>query len=214
MKEKIVDKIKYILNIIKVKDAFNFIKIKAIRLYKYIININFRAISKTKLKIAGAVAGIIVAVILISNLINIQDGITIESREEMLKGEGKGKDWQIATELTTDDYIISGVYSKNGRAGIAIYERNGKKYNLKTHTFRDKDEIIFEQIRIDGVWYDLIWFAGAETLYAEITYSVKGNIVESLKTQTTDMQIIYNTSPADEYEIKVVYYDKDGNIYE
>ena len=39
----------------------------------------------------------------------------------MLKGEGKGKGWQIATELTTDDYIISGVYSENGRAGIAIY---------------------------------------------------------------------------------------------
>ena len=71
MKDKIVDKI---------KDVLHFIKRKAIGFWKYIINVNFREISKTKLKIAGAVAGIIVAVILIANLINILDGITIESR--------------------------------------------------------------------------------------------------------------------------------------
>ena len=205
MKEQIIDKI---------KDILNFIKNKAVWFYKYIINLNFGAISKTKLKIAGIVAVLIIAVIVVVNIVTLPDGITIESREEMLKGEGKGKGWQIATELTTDDYIISGVYSENNRAGIAIYERKGEKCKLKSHKFRDKDEIIFDHILIDNVWYDLIWFAGAETEYAEVTYSVRGNIIEKLKSKTNDMQIIYNTSPADEYTIDVVYYDKDGNKYE
>ena len=198
----------------KILDILNFIKRKAIRLYKYIINIKFAEISKTKLIIALAVIAVIVLIVAIANVANTPDGTTIEGRTEMLKGLGKGKGWQISTELTTEDYIISGVCSENNRAGIAIFKRDGNNYKLKTHQFRNKDEIIFEQIFIDDVWYDLIWFIGAETEYAEITYSVKGNIVENLKTRTDEMKIIHNPSPADEYTISVIYYDSEGNKYE
>ncbi len=67
---------------------------------------------------------------------------------------------------------------------------------------------------VNGDWYDLIWFNGAETEYAEITYTINGKENKVLRYDTTDMDIIYNKNPEKEYSMKIYYYDSEGNWYE
>ena len=56
------------------------------------------------------------------------DGSTMESREEILKDIPKGTNWKISTERLLDGYLITGIGSDNGKAGIAVFEprANGK----------------------------------------------------------------------------------------
>ncbi len=144
------------------------------------------------------------------------DGKTIESREELLDDAiSTGESWSIAKEIEIDGYIISAAYSTNNKSTIAVFkpESNGK-YEFSTSTNRDSNEIIVSGAIIEGDWYDLIWFNGAQTEYAEIIYTINGKESKSLRYDTTDMDIIYNKSPEKDYSLRVCYYDNDGNKYE
>lgn len=77
-----------------------------------------------------------------------------------------------------------------------------------------KNEAGFTQAFINGEWYDLFWFNGAQTEYAEIIYTVNGEKSEVSKYDTIDMNLIYAKSPEKDYSIEVCYYDSDGNRYE
>lgn len=143
-------------------------------------------------------------------------GDTIESRENMLnKAISRGNDWTIAKETELDGYIISAAYSTNSKSTLAVFEPIGNgKYKFNTSTNRSDEEIIIGGTVINGKWYDLIWFNGARTEYAEITYTINGQMQDTARYNTDDMDIICIENPEKEYSIHVVYYDSDGNKYE
>ena len=147
---------------------------------------------------------------------SLTKGDTIESREALLDDAiSRGKDWTIANEIKIDDYIISSAYSTNGKSTIAVFEpiSNGK-YKFSTSTNRENTDIIVGGTIINGEWYDLVWFNGAQTEYAEIIYTVNGVKKEPLKYDTTNRNIICIRNPAKDYSIAVCYYDSEGNRYE
>lgn len=144
------------------------------------------------------------------------DGSTLESREELLQERSKGKLWLISVEQKTDNYIISGIYSGYDESGLAVFEPKGNgKYKLQTRVFRDNDRIITTSSYIGGQWYDIVWFNGARTDYAEITYTLDGVKQEPIIHNSKGMEIFIHPAPTnDEYGIDVVYYDSEGNKYE
>ena len=143
------------------------------------------------------------------------DGSTLESREEICAEFPRGKNWKIAIEQELNDYIISGIYSRDGMSGIAVFEPYGNgKYKLLSREWSEQDEIIITGTIIGQQWYSIIWFNGAKTDYAEITYTYGGKRQEPLIHNAKGMEIFINPAPADDYSIDVVYYDDAGNKYE
>ena len=144
------------------------------------------------------------------------DGSTFESREELLQERSKGKLWLISVEQKIDNYIISGIYSGYDESGLAVFEPKGNgKYKLQTRVFRDNDRIITTSSYIGGQWYDIVWFNGAKTDYAEITYTLDGVKQEPIIHNSKEMEIFIHPAPTnDEYGIDVAYYDSEGNRYE
>ena len=127
----------------------------------------------------------------------------------------QGNEWTIAKELELGGYIVSGAYSADNKSTLSIFEPTGNgDYKFSTSTNRNSDEIIVGGVAINGEWYDLIWFNGAKTEYAEITYTINGQVQDTLRYSTDDMDIISIKNPEKEYSIHVVYYDNDGNKYE
>ncbi len=143
-------------------------------------------------------------------------GDTITSREHILNNAiSKGNEWTIAKELELEGYIISGAYSTDHKSTLAVFEPAGDgNYIFKNSTNRNAEEIIISGAVINRAWYDLIWFNGAKTEYAEITYTINGQVKDTLKYDTDNMDIISIKNPEKEYSIHVIYYDKDGNKYE
>lgn len=143
-------------------------------------------------------------------------GDTIESRERMLNTAiSKGKNWTISKELELDGYIISAAYSIDHKSTLAVFKPAGNgKYKFSTSTNRDNKEIVIGGATINEKWYDFIWFHGAKTEYAEVTYTINGQTQEPLIYNTDHMDIIYHENPEKEYSIHVVYYDHNGNKYE
>lgn len=143
------------------------------------------------------------------------DGRTVQSREELLENIPKGTDWKIAKETEFKNHIISGMNSSDGKSGIAVFEPfdNGK-YKMSSREWRENDEIIISGYIIDGIWYDLIWFNGAQTEYAEIIYTIDGEEQEPIVCDTKNLDILIQESPEKDYMLSVIYYDENGNIYE
>ena len=116
----------------------------------------------------------------------------------------KGNEWTIAKELELGGYIVSGAYSTDNKSTLAIFEPTGNgDYKFSTSTNRNSDEIIVGGVAINGEWYDLIWFNGAKTEYAEITYTINGQVQDTLRYNTDDMDIISIKNPEKEYSIHV-----------
>ena len=112
--------------------------------------------------------------------------------------------------------MVSGIYSGYDESGLAVFEPKGNgKYKLQTHVTRDNDRIIITNSYIGGQWYDIVWFNGAKTDYAEITYTLDGIKQETIIHDAKNMEIFINPAPTnDEYKIVVAYYDNVGNIFE
>ena len=156
----------------------------------------------------------IIGALLLSNILPM--GNTIEKREQLLDNAiPKGNNWTISKEIEIDNYIISCAYSANGKSTIAVFSptSNGM-YKFSTSTSRENEDIIIGGAIINGKWYDLIWFNGAQTQYAEIIYTINGVRKEPLKYDTTNKDLIHIKNPEKEYSISVCYYDSKGNRYE
>lgn len=143
------------------------------------------------------------------------NGSTLDSREKLLNANSNPQSWNIVKEVKIDKYIISGINFSN-KSGIAIFE-NIKYDNYKLNSMYQNysNKIITTGLFINEIWYDVCWFNGASTDYAEFIYTdINGN-VEKIKFETDDMNVIYSKSPFEkDYTLKVVYYDEFGNIYE
>lgn len=144
------------------------------------------------------------------------DGSSIERREKCLdKSIMKDAQWHIVTETEIDGHIISGAYSTDHKAALAVFEpaKNGA-YHFVTAKLCNPDEILTDHIILHEKAYDIIWFSGVETEYAAVTYTIDHQIQEPLRYDTTDMQILYHEAPSKEYSMDVSYYDHEGNRYE
>mgnify|MGYP001855361662 CR=1 FL=1 len=143
------------------------------------------------------------------------NGSTVEGREKMINSNSNPQSWNIAKEVKIDKYIISGIHFNN-KSGIAIFENiKGDNYKLNSTYQNYSNNIILTGVFVDDIWYDICWFNGASTDYAEFIYTDKNGNVEKIKFETDDMNVIYSKSPfEEEYTLKVVYYDEFGNIYE
>ena len=144
------------------------------------------------------------------------NGDTIESREALLNDAISGESvWTIAKETEIDDYIISCAYSTDEKSTIAVFEPvSNRKYKFSTSTNRDNEDIIVGGAIINGDWYDLVWFNGAQTEYAEVIYTVNGVRKEALKYDTANMDLICIKNPEKDYSMEVCYYDSEGKRYE
>ena len=146
-------------------------------------------------------------------------GATFESRENILnEASTKGNDWKISKETKIENYIVTAAYSADGYSSIAVFkpEKSGR-YSLSTTHNAKNNNIISADYRVDGKYYDIFWFNGAKTEYAEIIYTVGGKELEPIIVDTKDMPIIVLESPVSgenfEYSYKFTYYDADGNAY-
>ena len=141
------------------------------------------------------------------------DGATVESREALLaEALPAGQGWNLASELELEGYLIGGAVDASGQSALAVFEPEGEDYRLE-HAMSMGHNVVQDSVLIDGTWYDLAWFGGAETEYAEITYTVDGEPLESCRYETGKMPVLCHPAPADRYGISVVYYDHAGNRY-
>lgn len=169
-------------------------------------------------KKSGIVFGILIILFVICSAWNYfgkPDGSTVPSREDLLDNIPKGTDWKIAKEIEFKNHIISGMYSLDGKSGISVFEPldNGT-YKMSSCEWRENEEIIISGYIIDGTWYDLVWFNGAQTEYAEIIYTFDGEEQEPIVCDTRGMDVLVHEAPAKDYSMRVVYYDENGNVYE
>lgn len=144
---------------------------------------------------------------------------TVADREKRLAEsipQSAGQSWSIATESKVDGYIISGAYSDQGCAAIAVFEPNKKGgYRLQGSTWQGRDYVITDTAPLNGERYHLIWFTGAPTEYAEITYAVGAQKPQTMRFDTADGGVICTQIEADDhYNMQVAYYDSEGNRYE
>lgn len=146
----------------------------------------------------------------------IPTGNTQESREHLLDTSiAKGKGWIIAAETELEGSIVSAATSGDNWATLASLSRQtGADTSSPPPLTATGDEIVISGAMLEDSWYDLIWFGGAQTEYAEITYTINGQLQEPLWFDTTDMEIISIQNPEKEYGMQIVYYDSDGNRYE
>ena len=140
-------------------------------------------------------------------------GDTVESREAILRNERQIQ-WEIRTERELEEHLLCGI-TAGQRAGIAVFAPADDGYELLSRRWVDRPEaIVIDHALIGGKWYDLIWFSGAQTEYAELAYSQPGKATEIRRADTADGQVVYSEMPAGDYSLEVRYFDAQGNEYE
>lgn len=157
-----------------------------------------------------------IAGVYIYHICQLPAGDTAESREEILNASvQKGSDWSIVKEIEIDSYIISAACSSDNMALLAVFEpESDNGYSFVNSAAGSADEIIIENTVIKGKQYNVIWFNGAPTEYAQVTYTEDGKKPLKLKFDTKNTDIICYHYPSDAYSMNVCYYDSDGNRYE
>ncbi len=141
-------------------------------------------------------------------------GSAREEREELLRGNiVPERHWNIVNETEVEGYLVS-AYTSNDKNGLAVFASDKNDgYEFERATTVNTNDVIVTHDFWDTTHYDLIWFNGAQTEYAEVIYTINGQQQEAIRFDTRDMGIIVNPSPAKDYSIDVIYYDADGNTY-
>ena len=144
----------------------------------------------------------------------IPRGNTLESRVEILQEALPNSTYlNIATEKKLDDYLICGIHSEN-QTGIAVFQQKGSEnYKFVSAYCLGTNEIITTTCRIQDQWYNLIWFNGCATEYAEVIYTIDGTHNAPIPFDTSDGSVICSKAPSNRYSIDVQYYDADGNVF-
>ena len=143
-------------------------------------------------------------------------GDTLADREKILNESlSAGRGWTISREKELDGFLISAASSQDGKACLAFFEPAGKGgYTLSASVSQDQGEVLVTGLQTGESWYDLIWFQGADTEYAEIRYTIAGEEQAPVRYDTSDMEILCIKNPEKEYTLQAVYFDADGNAYE
>ena len=168
--------------------------------------------------VALAVIALLVCGVLLYQNHKKYSGSTLESRELLLDkalSKNNRTHWHIATETQIGDRLVSGAYSTDGKATLAVFKPAGNNnFKFMQSTNSQNDKVIFATINVEESSYDLFWFNGAQTEYAEITYTINGQPQEPKQYDTTQMNIITIENNEKEYSVHAVYYDSEGNKYE
>ena len=143
-------------------------------------------------------------------------GDTLADREKILNESlAVGRGWTISREKELDGFLISAASSQDGKACLAVFEPAGQEgYTLSASASQDGGEILVTGIQTGESWYDLIWFQGADTEYAEIRYTIAGAEQAPVRYDTSDMEILCVENPVKEYTLQAVYVDANGKVYE
>lgn len=162
---------------------------------------------------------IVIIILIISLLAGIlyfltPNGKTMESREEILKNSTSGKYvWEIDKEIKLYDYIISSVYGN--KDGLAVFKSYGNnKYKLQSVTYREKGQVIIEQIVYKNDVYYIAKCDQANLDYAEVIYRTDNEELEPKIFDVKENNLISFKSPSDDFTMRIIYYDKDGNQYD
>lgn len=141
-------------------------------------------------------------------------GDTVESREAILRNRPKNIPWNIAVEQAMEGHLLCGI-TAGQKTGIAVFTPERDGYGLLSSRWLDRpDSIVIDHAVMGGKMYDLIWFNGAQTEYAELTYTEPGKRPETLRCDTAGMPVICCEAPAGDYTLQVRYFDAQGNVYE
>lgn len=143
------------------------------------------------------------------------NGKTIESRERILQASPKGADFRIGQEITIKDYIVSTIYSNGHNYGIAVFKQTDKgEYKLYSKTWSNGDKVVLDQIMIDGDFYNVSWL-NKKAEKAVYTYTFEDGEKEQIfEFDVEDLLPVYCKAPKSNYNLKVLYYDSENNIYE
>ena len=146
---------------------------------------------------------------------NPNSGATQDEREELLRSHITPENhWNIVDEMVIEEYLISAIDGTNNKSGLAVFEpAENNEYKFQIATTSTKDQIIYDAALIGKNQYDLIWFNGAQTEYAEVIYTIDGQQQDALQFDTTYMNIIVNPSPAKDYSIQIIYHCADESTY-
>lgn len=175
---------------------------------------------KKSLKKVMLIAVICVVALSVISVVVMQmskpNGNTLEEREELLRENRDCKGMSIATETQIGDYIICGIY-KSAEAGIAVFEQTGNGYKLQRTIIKDKNQVIISPEYLNGKWYQLVWFNGAETKSAEVTITNTDNnetiMTENYDVSNGDIIAICEPDNLKNFSVNAVYHDADGNTY-
>ena len=162
------------------------------------------------------ISGVLIVCICIFVYHSFASGTTLQSREQLLENAiANGNHWRILKETKIEDALISAAYSTDDQIALVVFVPTFfGGYQVETTTRCHADDIMMDSTRINGNFYDFIWFYGAQTEYAEITYTVDGQEKDPIWYDTSNMDILYCKNTAKEYSIHVSYYDQYGNCYE
>ena len=143
-----------------------------------------------------------------------EDGVTVASREAILQDLPKGIDWQIASEILIDDYLLSSIYSPT-KDGVAIFAPQKKGgYEYQSIHYANKGDIVIAHVITNQSYYDIFYLDQADLSYAEVIYTVDGQQLAPVQLDLVDAKICYHQAPSDDYRLDVRYYDRNGNIYQ
>lgn len=138
---------------------------------------------------------------------------TVEAREARLEEVlTSGSGWNLVAEQELEGYLIGGAVDASGRPVLAVFAPEGRGYQLQ-QAYGEGAGVVQDIVRINETWYDLAWFGGAATEYAEITYTVDGETLGPYRYDTADMPVLCRPAPSNHYQISVTYYDDQGNPY-
>ena len=142
------------------------------------------------------------------------NGKTLESREEILKNSTSGKYvWEIDKEINLYDYIISSVYGN--KEGLAVFKSYGNnKYKLQSVTYKEKGKVVMEQIVYKNDVYYIAKCDQVNLDYAEVIYGIGNEELEPIVFDVKENNLISFKSPSDDFTMRIIYYDKDGNQYD
>lgn len=157
---------------------------------------------------------LLVITILLSDMnLFVPNGKTLESREKILKNSKTKKYvYEIYKEIELHGYIISSVYGN--KDGLAVFKENEGNYELQSVTYEEKGEVIIEQIMHKGESYYITICNQPNLDYAEVTYTINNQELEPVSYDVSKSNLISFKAPSDDFTMKIIYYDKDGNSFD
>lgn len=157
---------------------------------------------------------LLVITILLNNMnLFVPDGKTLESREEILKNSKTKKYvYEIYKEIELYDYIISSVYGN--KDGLAVFKENEGNYELQSVTYEGKGEVIIEQIMYKGESYYITTCNQPNLDYAEVTFTINNEEHEPISYDVSKSSLISFKAPSDDFTMRIIYYDRDGNSFD
>lgn len=139
---------------------------------------------------------------------------TVNLREQYLKQLSNLRGVHITSEITIDDYIISGYTSSNGNYGIAIFQPiNGTNYKFQNNIACTSDKILITTVVINKTAYDLFWANQSDLNFAEISYTTSSGS-QKYNLDASNNKILYLKSPDNDYTVSAVFVASDGTRYQ